>query len=355
MRWRRVGSRRRTEPPPRTRAWVEELEPRNLLATSTLGGVLSSPLSGPPPTFSPGLVQSATPGSGLPSGSQTTPSGSGSTSGFNAGNNSSGAAGQNQPVLTNPTGGPANGTLAGNTTTPANPSPNQPGTTPGTNPRSLPTGAVLTAGLLPYGALAGRLSPTEAQILASLGRPGLVGVPYVQPNLALVSPGPGTTVTSPNFYTNAPQYFDMATHTLLFAVGGPNPPNSEEPADGYRDPRLFRENGVPPRAPGSTPTTPRPVRPAADGETAWPAMSALFFREDPVASDSWTEKAVEAGSAGLAAAESARLVEQESPEARPAALAAVAGLGLLGGPSWRKEERRRGPAVRRRTPRRAFR
>jgi hypothetical protein len=84
-------------------------------------------------------------------------------------------------------------------------------------------------------------------------------------------------------------------------------------------------------------------------------VSEVFFREAPAAADSWTDRAVEAAAAGLAAAKTVRLAEQESRESRSAAVAAVAGLGLLGGPSWRKEERRRVPAVRRSTPRRAFR
>ncbi len=347
--WRRARSRRQVKPAKLARVAIEELEPRTLLATSPLGAALSAPLSGPAPTFSPVLATSNTPGAGVPTGSQTTPAGTGSSLGLNSGNNAAGPAGQNLATLPgtfaqNPGGGPA---LNG-------PGFNGPGGTFGTLARfpALPTGALLQLpGANTFGVLGPAWSPVVTSVRTFLGISAPGAVPYGRADFAMMPFGPGSTLT--NFYTGAPQYFDMATHRLLFVVGGPNPPAGEDYLQILHDDilpeanslRLVYAEDTVSGTPGEQAEEIKAELSAGLEEAGWPNLSATYFRHAATPEHPVPTKAIGLTSAGLATAQGPAVVQAKEKKAPVGPVAAVMALALLGGPSWRKEERRRKVAL----------
>jgi hypothetical protein len=296
-------------------------------------------------------VQSASPGTAQPTGGQPTPAGTGSTSGLNAGNNAAGSSGFNQPTSPSagiPTlvpGASANGSVTGQS---GNLVFNGPGVTSFSRLPfpTLPTGAIL--GTPPTTTFGVPGSPPSG-VLTFQG-PSAVGSA-----LGLLPGGLGPVVASPNYQTGAPQYFDPNTHRLLFVVGGPNPRVPEDYREGFEDgavipgpnaPRLsFLEDGAPPAYDARE--MPRPAAMLSPLAANLPLLSETYFCEGAETATSAVTETLGLSAVGLVASESAPLVNADQSEAREKAkaetgfLAALVGLGFLGGPSWRKEERSR--------------
>jgi hypothetical protein len=172
--------------------------------------------------------------------------------------------------------------------------------------------------------------------------------------LGLLPAGLGPVVASPNYQTGAPQYFDPNTHRLLFVVGGPNPRTTEDYREGFEDGEIFPGSSAPRLSfleDGALPTrgareTPQPAALLRPLEASLPLLSATYFREG---AETAATEALGLSAVGLAANESAPLANAEESasgedaRAETAFLVALVGLGLLGGPSWRKGERPRPP------------
>jgi len=369
----------------RARALVEELEPRTLLATSLFGSLLA-PLSSPlallgqsfaqrpatapvqgnslpavPVIANPGLVSGL--GGALPVSSmaQSIPAAqtvNGVLPGSTPGNTGLGSL--PSQALFPATTAPANSTAPGTSGLLANPM--GPQALPGTflTPTAmgpftaLPTGPV-APGATPGAGQTATLSPVATVVVTFLGLPGTVGLSLPQQLLALAQTGPGPTITVPNAVTEAPTFFDPAAHRLLFVVGGPEDQSPEDYRDGYEDGAVLPGPDLPRlSAIDAAPAVAREARVmAAPAEVvppvtlAWPLLSEAYFREEMPTTAGVPTEAIERTSTGLGAATPAP-VENDATEARPELLAALVGLGLLGAPSWRKEERDREEGRRRR-------
>src|SRR5262249_30187172 len=172
--------------------------------------------------------------------------------------------------------------------------------------------------------------------LTFLGLSSPVATPYAPPEFALSLMGPSATITAPNYYTNAPQYFDPQTHTLLFVVGGPNPRPSADYREEYEysqifpgpnQPRLsFLESGPPAR------NAQEMLRPDTTLPTLaedWPLLSAAYFGERAEDTGPDATEASGASAAGLAAGETALGMTEES-EVQEEETKALSGLPAPG-------------------------
>jgi hypothetical protein len=369
---------------------VEELEPRTLLAASHLGSLLA-PLSHLVSLLEPGLMRLSTPAFGASgaahlgilkhlhegsAGNTPTPAlpispaaqsvlsaqtVSGALSAATPGNTGLGSSLPSQAFIPTTTA-PAKTTLAGPSASPAGPEALQ-GAFVGpiaVNPfTALPIGPSPAApGASPSAGQTATPSPVAAGIVIFLGLPGTVGVPLPQQLLALAPTGPGPTVTTPNAATEAPTFFDTAARRLLLVVGGPDDQAPEDYLNAYEDgavlpapnlPRLSALDGAPTVARDSGALA-WPAEALAPVAPTWPLLSEAYFREEIPTTAGVPTEVIERTSMGLGAAETPPRLETETTEARPELLGALAALGLLGAPSWRKEERdqeesRRRPTV----------
>jgi len=206
-------------------------------------------------------------------------------------------------------------------------------------------------GATPTGAAGGSQSPVGTVGVTFLGLSGIVSIPFAQDFLALAPLGPGPTITAPNGGTNAPLYFDMAAHRLLFIVGGPEDQDPEDIAlrgdDDEAMPwedqpiQLVRVNVARPERPArvALPETPAPpVQRGEPAEAAWPRLAETYFTAEFAVEGNENAEPVPA----MAAAENttpagAYPADQANPVTPAELLAAVAVFGLLNGTRWQKE------------------
>jgi hypothetical protein len=212
---------------------------------------------------------------------------------------------------------------------------------------ALPTGPnPVASGASPSAGQTTTLSPSATSTVIFLGLPGTVGVSLPQQLLALAPTGPGPTITTPNGTTEAPTFSGTVAPRLLFVVGGPEDVAPEDYLNEYEDGAVQPWPNLPRLAAlDDAPTVARdagalvwPTEALAPVAPTWPLLSEAYFREETPTTAGVPTEVIERTSMGLGVTETPRL-ETEATAARPELLAALAGLGLLGAPSWRKEER----------------
>jgi hypothetical protein len=364
----------------RVRVWVEELEPRALLASSLLAGV-AGPLATLPAPVGPALAQISGPVVSPQTPTVTPPAAPPAMSGVPVGgtvlsapvtSSGSSAAPGNTPgtssVVTADPSPPFTPLIALSPLTPATTN----GTTPSTSAvlanaptlattpeTALPPTSVTPATAIPVNTF----SPVGTVGVTFLGVSGVVVRPFAVDMLALAPLGPGPTITAPNGGTNAPLYFDTASHRLLFVVGGPEVRN---PEDAYlmgdenddfftpQDPllELWPEPGAlqeTPRGSDVDEFVARP-EPVAAAEPSWPQQAEAYFAGEVTVEEPAGEVPA-LGAAESAAPAEVQPPQQTNPAATAELLSAAAALGLLNGTRWQKELERENWPRRRRTRR----
>jgi hypothetical protein len=249
---------------------------------------------------------------------------------------------------------PVNGATPGTSAVLTNPTP--PATTFGTALPPITSTSATTATASPFD----RSSPVGTVGITFLGISGIVSLPFSVDFLALAPLGPGPTITAPNGGTNAPLYFDVASHRLLFVVGGPE---VRDPEDAYlwgdedddflapQDPLLepWPEANVLQEAPAPV-ARDQFVERAEPAEAAWPQLAEAYFAGAvPVEEPAGDVPAL--GTAESTPEAKVQPPQETNPAATAELLSAAAALGLLNGTRWRKELERESWPRRRRTER----
>jgi hypothetical protein len=323
----------------RARVFVEELEPRTLLAAAPLTIVFTPSSSllvrlGPPPVQPPapapaqavsilnaGQVTLALTISGLSSRAVPAPV-------------EAGSAALSQPLSTGTAALLANLAAILGVFTSQPPITNQ--AAPGATPSGLPAGTEVAV---------------ERLIISSPRVSGNVLLPFATVLLAQAPPtAPPPASPTTTAVVNAPPFFNPPTPRLLFVVGGPEDRSAEDYLDEYEDGRVFPSPERPPLPVSDTPQreATASVEDARPVEPAWPWACERYFAGEFAVDEGGEAQAPALGTAEGAGAYALCLEDKENPAAAPEVLAAVAAFGLLNGTRWQKEGSRDGEEPRRR-------
>ena len=158
---------------------------------------------------------------------------------------------------------------------------------------------------------------------------------------------------------NVPPAFNAAAHRLLFVVGGPEDRSAEDYLHPYEDGAVLPSPEEPPlpvfeRArPETTAATVEEPRAVAAVSWTWDQVFATEFAAEEGAADTGGLAELPAlGAAEAAGPTVTRLEDNEAPAVGPQVLSALAGFGLLNGTRWQKEGPPDGEQPRGRRPRR---